>query len=130
MTSQQDKPLPLHQRHVVTATQAARLLGMSRSTFYSLDRDGLIPAGVQFASLGRRWRVDELRAWEAAGFPDRDSWRWRPTMIPTLEQYIQQQHMQLDSLKEERQAVERELHRRRHQLEKLERIEQLERSNT
>jgi predicted DNA-binding transcriptional regulator AlpA len=54
---------------------AAALLGLSRRGFQDFDRRGLI--GPQPVKLGRakRWPVDELRRWVAAGCPPRVEWQ-------------------------------------------------------
>jgi len=58
---------------LVTATEAARLLGVSRTTFYRLHSSGRVPLPV---NLGRsvRWRSRELDAWVQAGCPARVKW--------------------------------------------------------
>jgi predicted DNA-binding transcriptional regulator AlpA len=58
---------------LVDAREAARLLGIARSSFWSLHAAGRVPAPVK---LGRRtlWRVIELSAWTQAGCPPRDRW--------------------------------------------------------
>jgi predicted DNA-binding transcriptional regulator AlpA len=71
----------------VDATEAARLCGVSRAHWWKLDSSGRCPAPIR---LGRRclWRVDELRAWMAAGCPPRDRWkteRWRREKVAELE---------------------------------------------
>jgi predicted DNA-binding transcriptional regulator AlpA len=62
-------PAPL----LVDAREAARLCGVSRTTWLSLSQQGLTPEPLR---LGRRvlWRVAELRAWTAAGCPARSRW--------------------------------------------------------
>lgn len=57
----------------VEAVEAARLCGVSRSTWYSLRKAGRVPKPVR---LGRRvlWRVEELREWVAAGCPPLSRW--------------------------------------------------------
>ncbi len=52
---------------------AARLLGISRATFYRLHSSGHLPLPVR---LGRsvRWRSGELKAWVEAGCPERSRW--------------------------------------------------------
>ena len=66
----EQEPQPL----LVGVTEAARLLGISRSTFYGLDAAGQIPVGVR---LGRRrlWSVAELGDWVDAGCPARERWK-------------------------------------------------------
>ena len=58
---------------LVSADAAARLLGVSRSHFYSLLSAGQVPSPVH---LGRaaRWRAEELRQWVQAGCPNREKW--------------------------------------------------------
>ena len=60
---------PIH----IGAEDAARVLGIGRTLFYSLQSGGRLPAPVK---LGRRalWRVDELRRWSDAGCPSRHEW--------------------------------------------------------
>ena len=59
---------------LVDAREAARLCGVSRSTFWALHSAGKVPLPVH---LGRRtlWRVSELAAWTEAGAPPRDRWQ-------------------------------------------------------
>jgi predicted DNA-binding transcriptional regulator AlpA len=53
----------------------AELLGMSYSTVGRMSRRGLIPAPVRLGGTGNPlWRRAELRAWVAAGCPDRRTW--------------------------------------------------------
>jgi len=63
-----------------SSAEAATLLGISRSAFYSLLSSGRIgPVGIRF---GRsvRWSLDELRAWLSAKdavtglLPTREQW--------------------------------------------------------
>jgi predicted DNA-binding transcriptional regulator AlpA len=56
------------------AEAAAHFLGISRSTFYSLEGRGLVPEPVVIGESQRRWRMTELRAWLAAGAPSRREW--------------------------------------------------------
>jgi len=58
----------------VDAKAAARMIGVSRALWYSMDSAAQIPAGVH---LGRRrvWPLTELREWLAAGCPSRDRWQ-------------------------------------------------------
>ncbi len=58
---------------LLTAGQAATLLGVSERHFRALDASGRVPRPVR---LGRsvRWRRTELVAWLDAGCPSRDKW--------------------------------------------------------
>lgn len=58
---------------LVDAREAARLCGLSRSTFYALHKVGKTPAAVKLLGC-TRWRRDELAAWITAGCPARDRW--------------------------------------------------------
>lgn len=59
---------------LVSAANAAKLLSIGRSLFYSMDSSGEL--GPQSIKFGRRslWRLDELRAWIYSGCPGRDRW--------------------------------------------------------
>lgn len=61
---------------LVSAYEAAEMLGISRSTLYDFNQRGIIPLPVH---LGRRtlWRADELRQWVEAGCPGRGTWQER-----------------------------------------------------
>ena len=58
---------------VVDARRLARLLCAGIRTVRTWDAAGKLPAPIR---IGGRvvWRVDEIRAWLAAGAPDRPTW--------------------------------------------------------
>jgi len=58
---------------LLRAPQAAALCGTSTRTWRTLDATGKIPRAIR---LGRStfWRPEELKAWVAAGCPDRVLW--------------------------------------------------------
>jgi len=58
---------------LLRADQAAALCGTSTRTWRGWDAAGKIPRPVR---IGRKtfWRPEELRAWAAAGCPDREIW--------------------------------------------------------
>jgi excisionase family DNA binding protein len=58
---------------LVKASEAAKLLDMSRAHFYRMLKSGRAPAPVRLGGCVR-WRVDELRAWVSAGMPPRQRW--------------------------------------------------------
>ena len=59
----------------VDLDQAATLIGVSRSMFYELMKDGKIgPKPVQFGPRCCRFPLSELRAWAATGMPSREQW--------------------------------------------------------
>ena len=60
---------------LVDAKAAAEFCGKSLRTWRSWDSAGLIPNPVR---IGRStlWRIEELRAWVAAGCPCRKDWRF------------------------------------------------------
>lgn len=59
---------------LLTAEETANLLGISVRHLYQLHSSGRLPRPVR---LGRsvRWRSGELKAWVAAGTPDRARWQ-------------------------------------------------------
>ena len=63
------RPLPL----VVDARRLAKLLCAGVRTVRTWDAAGKLPAPIR---IGGRvvWRVDEIRAWLAAGAPNRETW--------------------------------------------------------
>lgn len=67
-------PVLSEQQLMVGATQAARMLSISRTLFLSMASSGeLGPKSVKF---GRRrlWSVADLEKWIAADYPGRDRW--------------------------------------------------------
>ncbi|MBA7632256.1 hypothetical protein ES703_39799 [subsurface metagenome] len=61
-------------RILVSAKQAAEMLGVSPAFFYRLHNAGKVPLPRK---LGRRslWSVHELKAWDRAGCPPRVQWQ-------------------------------------------------------
>ena len=53
---------------------AARLLGVSRATFFKMHSSGKLPLPVYLTSRCPRWLCNELLAWLEAGAPDRLTW--------------------------------------------------------
>jgi len=62
---------------LLDAREAARLLGLGRSTFYRLHTSGRVPSPVHLGGAVR-WRREELEAWARAGCPPRAKWSWNP----------------------------------------------------
>lgn len=62
------------ERLALPAADVAKLLGISERHLWSMHSTGRL--GPRPIALGRakRWRVDEIRAWLAAGAPSRDKW--------------------------------------------------------
>lgn len=58
---------------VVDARRLAKLLSAGVRTVRTWDTSGKLPKPIR---IGGRvvWRVDEIRAWLAAGAPDRETW--------------------------------------------------------
>jgi predicted DNA-binding transcriptional regulator AlpA len=59
---------------LIGAEEAARMLGICRSSFLAADKTGEI--GPQSVRIGGRrlWVLDELKAWALAGCPARQRW--------------------------------------------------------
>ena len=62
---------------LLSAQDAAKLLGIGRSHFYGLHSSGRL--GPLPVKLGRRalWNRKELEAWVEAGCPTREQWQRR-----------------------------------------------------
>lgn len=71
-------PLTSPSLALLTGAKAAAMLGISRAHFYRMHKAGRIPQPVRLGG-SVRWRVDELRAWIAAGMPSRQRWQDMPT---------------------------------------------------
>jgi predicted DNA-binding transcriptional regulator AlpA len=54
---------------------AGQFCGVSRSQWWKLHSSGKVPLPVYLGSKAPRWRIDELRAWLAAGCPCRQEWQ-------------------------------------------------------
>jgi len=66
--------MPETEKLLISARDAAAMLGISRAFFYGMIATGRLgPAPVK---LGRRrlYKIDELRDWCRAGCPARDKW--------------------------------------------------------
>jgi predicted DNA-binding transcriptional regulator AlpA len=65
---------PVNSILLLSADQAAQLLSIGRSLFWSMHSSGKTPLPVK---LGRRtlWRRRELEAWVEAGCPGREHWQ-------------------------------------------------------
>ncbi len=68
------KPPIALDRLALSAKDAATLVGVSRAQWWKLHAAGKVPQPVYLGTKAPRWRVEELRAWLAAGAPDRQTW--------------------------------------------------------
>lgn len=62
-------------RAALPPADAARLLGVSRATFFKLHSAGKVPLPVYLSARCPRWLRAELLAWLEAGAPDRQTWQ-------------------------------------------------------
>lgn len=60
---------------LIDARDAARLLGISRSSFWSLLAAGRVPPPVFRAGRVVRWNRQEIESWVSSGCPVVDRWR-------------------------------------------------------
>jgi hypothetical protein len=68
--------VPLAERWLLTAADLALLLGLSVRQVRRLDAAGDLPGRLTGGALGRvvRYQSEIVRAWIAAGCPDRSRW--------------------------------------------------------
>lgn len=59
---------------LVSADDAAALIGVSPATWHRLVARGATPAPVRLSAGCVRWRVSDLRSWIDAGCPRRAEW--------------------------------------------------------
>jgi predicted DNA-binding transcriptional regulator AlpA len=62
------------EQQAANAKDSAHICGISRAQFFKLHSMGRVPAPVRLGSRAPRWIIAELRAWLAAGCPDRETW--------------------------------------------------------
>jgi predicted DNA-binding transcriptional regulator AlpA len=55
------------------------MLNLSERQIARMDAAGQIPAPLRFGRRSKRWNVEEVKAWIAAGAPPRSRWTamWR-----------------------------------------------------
>ena len=50
----------------LTVSQVCSELHISDSTFYEWLNQGLLPPGLEFGPRSKRWKMSEIRAWQAS----------------------------------------------------------------
>jgi len=63
---------------LLDATQASKLLGVSRATFWTYHSAGKVPLPIRLSPRVVKWRRAELEAWVQAGCPRRAMWHYPP----------------------------------------------------
>ena len=63
---------------LVNTREAAKLVGICRSSWLYLHAQGRVPKAIQGVTSRPLWRVAELTAWVEAGCPDARDWTWQP----------------------------------------------------
>lgn len=64
------------QKELVTALEAAQILGIGTRTLWRRDASGGLPQAVRIGRC-KRWRRAELMDWIKEGCPPRHRWVWR-----------------------------------------------------
>ncbi len=62
-----------NQTLLVTASELAKLLGVSVRQIWRMNSAGKIPKPIRMGNCVR-WMIKEIEAWLEAGVPDRVSW--------------------------------------------------------
>jgi excisionase family DNA binding protein len=63
---------------LIDAQEVARRLGLSERTVWRLTAAGKLPNPIRIGGKTKRWRAEDIRAWVAAGCPDRLAWESLP----------------------------------------------------
>ena len=61
------------ERLALSASEVAKLLGISTRHLWSLNSSGRLPRPIKLG-VSTRWNASELRAWLDAGAPPRHQW--------------------------------------------------------
>jgi excisionase family DNA binding protein len=69
----QKKGAKMNDFEPITCKQAAKMIGISRLTWYRHNNAGKIPRPIKLGKL-LLWNKNELQRWMFAGMPDRQSW--------------------------------------------------------
>ena len=57
---------PVPNGTLVRLNTVCELVGVSRSTIYKWIAEGRFPAAIQVGARAMRWRIEEIRAWQAS----------------------------------------------------------------
>jgi len=71
--------VPIVDRLLWSASDLARLLGVSEKLVRRLDAMGRIPHGTLLGGRLKKWPASEIREWIQAGMPSRSQWQSRNT---------------------------------------------------
>ena len=103
-----NKPVPVWERLVWTATDLAAMLNLSRRTITRMNEDEELPKPVWFK--GRNvYRSREILDWLTADAPRRSVWDWQPALLPTLAQAVTIRRAELQGVQQELDAAQQEL---------------------
>jgi excisionase family DNA binding protein len=58
---------------LIDAQEVSRRLGLSERTVWRLTAAGKLPNPIPIGGKTKRWRAEDIRAWVAAGCPDRST---------------------------------------------------------
>ena len=57
----------------LTVREVCRRMSISQTTFYEAIKNGLLPPGFAFGPKTKRWRMSDIRAWQASKQNHNDS---------------------------------------------------------
>jgi excisionase family DNA binding protein len=69
---------------LIDAREVARRLGLSERTVWRLTAAGKLPNPILIGGKSKRWRAEDIRAWVAAGCPDRCIWESSQLLRPNV----------------------------------------------
>ena len=60
---------------LINSNALSKLLNLSQGTIYNMEKEGRMPVAIRVGKAVR-WSLDEIKAWIAAGCPERANWPW------------------------------------------------------
>jgi predicted DNA-binding transcriptional regulator AlpA len=95
------RKLDLYEKQLWRSHECAGVMGISRTFFNQLKRDGRVPAPLDIFPGTPVWRSVEMLAWFGAGMPDPHDWTYTPQKLENIDQLLKRKSRELASVEQE-----------------------------